>query len=95
MIQTLVDLEVKYDDPIPLHCDNTSIISMSNNPVLQFKTKNIPIKCHFLREQATKIVVQLNFIPSIEHTTDIFTKPLPKTQFDYLRQNLGLISYSK
>ena len=44
MIQTLADLEVKYVDPIPLHCDNTSAISMSKNLVLHSKTKHIPIK---------------------------------------------------
>ena len=43
MIQTLADLEVKYVDPIPLHCDNISAISMSKNPVLHSKTKHIPI----------------------------------------------------
>ena len=89
------DLEVKYVDPIPLHCDNTSAISMSKNPVLHSKTKHIPIKYHLLREQVSNRVVQFNFIPSIEQIADIFTKPLPKTQFEYLRQNLGIISYSK
>ena len=50
MIQTLVDLEVKYVAPIPIHCDNTSAISVSKNPVFHSKTKHIPIKYHFLRE---------------------------------------------
>ena len=66
MIQTLAEQEVKYVDPIPLHCDNTSTISMSKNTVLHSKTKHIPIKYHFLREHVTNIVVQLNFIPSLE-----------------------------
>ena len=78
MIQTLVDLEVKYTKPIPTHCDNTSAISVSKNLVLHSKTKHIPIKYHFMREQVTNRVIQLNFIPSIEQTTDIFTEPLPK-----------------
>ena len=95
MIQTLADQEVKYIDPIPLHCDNTSTISMSKNPVLHSKTKNISITYHFLKEQVTNKVVQLNFIPSLEQTADIFTKPLPKTQFEYLCWKLGIISYSK
>ena len=94
MIQTLEELEVKYDDPIPLHCDNTSAISVSKNP-LHSKTKCIPIKYHFLRELVTNIVVQFNFIHSLEQIVDIFTKPLPKTQFEYLRQKLGIISYSE
>ena len=84
MIQTLADLDVKYSEPIPIYCDNTSAISVSKNPVLHSKTKHIPIKYHFLREQVSNKVVQLNFIPSTEQIVDIFTKPLPKAQFEYL-----------
>jgi hypothetical protein len=50
MIQTLADLEVKYAALIPIHCDNTSAISVSKNHVFHSKTKNIPIKYHFMRE---------------------------------------------
>jgi hypothetical protein len=57
MIQTLADLEVKYTAPIPIHCDNTSAISVSKNPVFHSKTKHIPIKYHFLREQVTNQIV--------------------------------------
>jgi hypothetical protein len=71
MIQTLADLEVNYNDPIPIQCDNTSAISVSKNPFLHSKTKHIPIKYHFLREQVTNIIVQLNYIPSIEQIADI------------------------
>jgi hypothetical protein len=53
MIQTLADLEVKYTAPIPIHYDNTSAISVSKNHVFHSKTKHIPIKYHFLREQVT------------------------------------------
>jgi hypothetical protein len=91
MIQTLADLKVNYTDPIPIHCDNTSSISVSKNPVLHSKTKHIPIKYHFLREQVSNRIVQLNYIPSTEQITDIFTKPLAATPFEYLRQNLGVI----
>jgi hypothetical protein len=91
MIQTLADLKVTYIDPIPIHCDNTSAISISKNPVLHSKTKHIPIKYHFLREQVTNRIVQLNYIPSTEHIADIFTKPLAATPFGYLCQKLGVI----
>jgi hypothetical protein len=92
MIQTLADLKVTYTDPIPLHCDNTSVISLSKNPVIPSKSKNIPIKYHFLIEQVTNKVVHLNYIPSTEHIVDIFTKPLAATPFGYLRQKLGVIT---
>jgi hypothetical protein len=92
MIQTLVDLKVNYTDPITIHYDNTSAISISKNPVLHSKTKHIPIKYHFLREKVTNRVVQLNYIPSIEQIDDIFTKPLAMTPFGYLRQKLEVIT---
>jgi hypothetical protein len=91
MIQTLADLEVKYAAPIPIHCDNTSAISVSKNPVFHSKTKHIHIKYHFLREQVTNKVVQVHYIPTTEQIADIFTKPLAKTPFEYLRQKLGVV----
>jgi hypothetical protein len=89
MIQTLADLEVKYTAPIPIHC--TSAISVSKNPVFHSNTKHIPIKYYFLREQVTNRIVQVHYIPTKEQIADIFTKPLAKTPFEYLRQKLGVI----
>jgi hypothetical protein len=57
MIQTLADLKVTYTNPIPLHYDNTSAISVSKNHVLHSNTKHIPIKYHFLKEKVTNKVV--------------------------------------
>ena len=93
MIQTLVDLKVTYTHPIPIHCDNTSAISVSKNPVLHSKTKHIPIKYHFLREQVSNRIVQLNYIPTKEQIADIFTKPLAATPFEYLRQKLEVTNF--
>jgi hypothetical protein len=91
MIQRLADLEVKYATPIPIHYDNTSAISVSKNHVFHSKTKHIPIKYHFLREEVTNQIVQVHYISTTEQIVDIFTKPLAKTPFEYLRQKLGVI----
>jgi hypothetical protein len=91
MIQTLADLKVTYTDPIPLHYDNTSAISVSKNHVLHSKMNHIPRKYHFLKEQVTNRVVQLNYTPSTEKIVDIFTKPLAKTPFEYLCQKMDVI----
>ena len=85
MIQTLIDLEVKYAAPIPIHFDNTIAISVSKNPIFHSKTKHIPIKYHFLREKVTNQVVQVQYIPTIEQIVGIFTKTLAKNPFEYLR----------
>ena len=49
------------------------------------KTKHIPIKYHFLREQVLEHKVKLEYVSSKEQVTDIFTKPLPREAFEYLR----------
>jgi hypothetical protein len=90
MIQTLADLEVKYTASIPIHCDNTSAISVSKNHVFHSKTKHIPIKYHFLRDQVTNSVVYVHYIPSKDQIVDIFTKSLAQDEFEYLRQKLGV-----
>ena len=54
MKQTLQDMKVSIDEPISIKRDNTSAISISKNPILHSKTKHIPIKYHFLREQVAQ-----------------------------------------
>ena len=60
--------------------------------MLHSKTKHIPIKYHFLREQVAQKVVKLEYVPTKEQTSDIFTKPLAREPFEYLRNRLGVVS---
>ena len=92
MKQTLQDIQVKYDDPIPILCDNTSAINISKNPMMRSKIKHIPIKFHFLRERVTKKNIKLEYIGTKEQIANIFTKPLPRETFEYLPQRLGVVS---
>jgi hypothetical protein len=95
MKQTLTDIQVEYDDPIPIYCDNTSAISISKNSVMHSKTRYIPIKYHFLREQVAKNNIRFEYVGTKEQVENIFTKPLPLEAFEYLRQRLGVISTPK
>ena len=72
-----------------LYCDNTSAINISKNPMMHAKTKHIAIKYHFVRELVEDKQVKMEYIHSKEHIADIFTKPLPKYSFEYLRGKLG------
>ena len=94
MMQTLQYIQIKCSPPISILCDNTSAISISNNYVMYSMTKHIPIKYHFLREQVLEQKVKLEYIPSKEQVDDIFTKPLPREAFEYLRQKLRVVSTS-
>lgn len=48
MKKTLNDIKVEYEKPIPILCDNTSDINISNNLVMHSKMKHIAIKYHYL-----------------------------------------------
>ena len=78
---------------VVIHCDNTSTVSMSKNPVLHYKTNHIEIKYHVVREKVTEKEVRLEYISTKEKIEDIFTKPLPKDTFVYLRGMLGVIPH--
>jgi hypothetical protein len=95
MKQTLTDIKVEYDEPIPIYWDNTSAINISKNLVMHSKTKHIPIKYHFLREQIAKKNIRVEYVGTKEQVADIFTKPLPREAFEYLCQRLGVTSTPK
>jgi hypothetical protein len=59
------------------------------------KTKHIPIKYHFLREQVAEKNIRVEYVGTKEQVADIFTKPLPWEAFECLRQRLGVISTPK
>jgi hypothetical protein len=92
MKQTLQDIQVEYGEPIPIFCDNTSAISISNNSAMHSKTKHILIKFHFLREHVTEKNIKVEYVGTKEQIANIFTKPLPRDTFEYLRKKLGVVS---
>jgi hypothetical protein len=63
--------------------------------VMYSKTKHIPIKYHFLREQVVEKNIRVEYVGTKEQVEDIFTKPLPWEAFEYLRQRLRVISTPK
>ena len=73
--------EKKIKDPIVIFYDNTSVINISNNPMMHTKTKHIAIKYHFMRELVQDKEVRLEYVNRKEQVVDIFTKPLPKDAF--------------
>jgi hypothetical protein len=74
MKQTLTDIQAEYNEPIPINCDNTSTISISNNPMMHSKMKHIPIKYHFLWEQVAEKNIKVEYVGTKEQVADIFTR---------------------
>lgn len=80
---------------VTVHCDNTSAINILKNHMLHARTKNIELKYHFLRERVQKKKVRMEYVSSKEQLADIFTKPLPKTTFEYFKGRLGVVTLHK
>ena len=73
MKKTLKDIHVEYNEPIPIYCDNKSVISISKTPVMHSKTKHILIKYHFLWERVVEKNIRVEYMGTKEQVEDIFT----------------------
>ena len=91
MKKNLQDLQVKFDEPIRIFCDNTNAINISKNFVMHSKTKHILIKYHFVREKITQKNIQIKYVGTKEPIVDIFSKPLTHEAFEYLRLKLRIL----
>jgi hypothetical protein len=90
MKQTLLDYGVVLEK-VPLLCDNESAIKIANNLVQHSRTKHIDIRHHFLRDHVAKRDIILEGVRSEDQLEDIFIKPLDKTRFCMLRNELKFL----
>lgn len=88
--QQLEDFGIKTSC-IPIMCDKTSAINMTNNPVPHNRTKHIDIRHHFLRENVEKGFIIMKFCATEDQIADIFTKALGREPFLINRLSLGLV----
>ncbi|PNX56197.1 putative copia-type protein, partial [Trifolium pratense] len=85
----LAHLQVEFDSPTILHCDNQAAIHLASNPVFHERTKHIEVDCHFIREFVSKGIISTVHVPTRSQQADIFTKSLGTKQFRELSIKLG------
>lgn len=90
-LQTLL-LELNFAQPsaMPLLCDNTGGITLSEDASYHSKVKHIDIAVHSIRERVSRGQLKLSYVKSLNNAADIFTKALARKDFERLRLCLGL-----
>ena len=75
---------------VELSSDNQGAIALSKDNKLHQRTKHINICHHFIHEAVEDGQIRMNYVPTDQNPTDIFTKPLSKTKFHGFVAGLGL-----
>lgn len=73
-----------------MYADNQSAIRLVKNPEFHKKSKHIDVRYHYVREQYSEGNFMLEYVSSEDQLADIITKPIPRKQFEYLREKLGI-----
>jgi hypothetical protein len=77
-------------EPTVIHCDNQSCINLFENHVFHDRLKHIEMRYHYVWDMVQKNILSIQYVLTVEHTTDILTKPLSLTKFVYFRDELSV-----
>ncbi|KAL5781140.1 hypothetical protein ACOSP7_006169 [Xanthoceras sorbifolium] len=86
----LEDLKIHIPSPLKLYCYNKSAIAIAHNPILHDRTKHVEIDKHFIKKKIDSRQIWMPYLPTAEQMADIFTKGLPKKQFEKLICKLAM-----
>ena len=85
------ELNCEVKKPLKLKIDNRSAINLAKNPIAHGRSKHIETRFHFIREQVSKGMIEVEYCPTEAQLADGFTKALKIDRFTCLRDKLGLI----
>nr|GEW85368.1 copia protein [Tanacetum cinerariifolium] len=90
MKQALIDYDIRLDNVL-ITCVNKGATDLSKNPIQHSRTKHIEIRLHFLRDKVQMGNISIVKVASEDNIADIFTKPLKRKVFNYLRLGLEMM----
>ena len=70
------EVSIPHSVPIYLLVDNQSAISLTENSIFHAQLKHIAVRHHWIHEKIEKGTLKLDYIPTADQITDIFTNPL-------------------
>ena len=86
----LQEFGVIIDSPTKIWVDNQSAIKIYTNIVYNKRTNHIEIHMYYIWSFVHEMVIFLQYCPSIEQTSEIFTKTFTEKTFTHSRYFLGV-----
>ena len=87
-----IELGQEQDDFV-VHCDSQSAIHLSKDQMFHERTKHIDVRYYFIREVIADGEIQVMKIATANNPTDMMTKPLPPTKFEFYFDLVGLCKF--
>lgn len=82
--------EIGFSENIKLIIDNQSTIKLIRGANLHKRSKHIDIQYHYVRDKFLENVMDVEYCETKLQAADMFTKSLPKPQFESLRGMIGM-----
>ena len=86
----LWELHSAPDGPLILNCNNQGVITLTKDNKFHACMKHIDMCYHFIHEVVEDGKIAVQYIPTRNNISDIFTKPLAKAKVHKLTEILGL-----
>lgn len=91
LLSLLQELHVESSSVPTIYCDNLGTIYVCANPKLHSKMKHVHIDFHFVHEKVQAGALRVSHILNNDQLADVFTKPLSKHAFRFLRSKISVL----
>ena len=88
----LNDLQIPYGQPIIIHYENKSAISLAHDHVYHDRIKHVNIDRFNIQDHLKQGILKTDHVTYAYQCADIFTKGLPPKKMDHLIAKLGMKS---
>jgi hypothetical protein len=90
MTELLENLDIKLEGPVTIYEDNAAALAVATSGRRQARNKWMDLRYFWIHEQIARGVFDIKKIHTSEMLADIFTKPLARETFLYLRSRIGV-----
>ena len=75
-----------------INCDSQSAIFLEKCATYHYRTNNIDVQYHFVRDMVERNNVLLDKVYSLENITDSLTKSVSVVKFSWCREEMGIVT---